>query len=349
VVGAGVFGVTIAVWLARAGHEVDLYERSNEILAGASFANQYRLHRGYHYPRSAETALQSRLAEPVFIEEYAEAVIDGDDHYYCFARSDSKTSCEQFERFCLDVGLEYEPVKLDLVDSSLIEGTYKVKERLIDITALTRLCHANIERSRVNLRLGTNFQSGMSRRYDLTVVATYSRLNSVLPDGDNGRRHFQFEVCEKPVVELPPQFRGKSVVIMDGPFMCFDPVGHSDRFVLGNVVHAIHATNVGAEPEVSELIAPMLDRGVVERPAVTNIERFLEHGSRFIPGLRDAKHLGSMYTVRAVFPNTDDTDKRPTQVTDLGNGFVSVFSGKIGTCVDAANDVVRIVDSLGSS
>jgi hypothetical protein len=53
-----------------------------------------------------------------------------------------------------------------------------------------------------------------------------------------------------------------------------------------------------------------------------------------------------MFTVRAVLPNTDATDERPTQVTNLGNGFVSVFSGKIGTCVEAASEVVAVAEGL---
>jgi hypothetical protein len=344
VVGAGIFGVTAAVHLARAGHDVELFERSDRILSGASFANQYRLHRGYHYPRSKETALQSLRAEPAFREHYGEAVFTGGDHYYCIAASETKTSCEQFEAFCRDVGLSYEPVTLDLVDPSMIAGSYRVTERLIDVEALVRLCRAKIERSGVNLKLNASFDPTMARDYDLTVVATYANLNSTLPERVGTNRPFQFEVCEKPVVSLPPEFTGKSAVVMDGPFMCFDPIGRTGRFVLGNVVHAIHATNVAPEPIVDEAIAPMLDRGVVVDPAVTNIERFLEHGSRYIPGLRDARHLGSMFTIRAVLPHTDATDERPTQVTDLGDGWISIFSGKIGTCVEAAEEVVRIAE-----
>ena len=348
VVGAGIFGITAAVRLAGAGHDVVLFERSDRILSGASFANQYRLHRGYHYPRSKATALQSLRAEPAFREEYGGAVFAGGDHYYCIAASDSKTSCEQFEAFCRDLGLSYEPVTLDLVDPSMIAGSYRVTERLIDVEALVRLCRAKIERSGVNLKLSTLFKPQMARGYDLTVVATYANLNSALPERVGTNRPFQFEVCEKPVVSLPPEFAGKSAVIMDGPFMCFDPIGRTGRFVLGNVVHAIHATTVAPKPIIDEAIAPMLDRGVVADPAVTNIERFLEHGSRYIPGLRDAQHLGSMFTIRAVLPHTDATDERPTQVTDLGDGLISIFSGKIGTCVEAAEKVVAIADDRGS-
>ena len=82
VIGAGLFGATVAIKLADNGFEVDLFEKENDILQAASGINQYRLHRGYHYPRSKETGKSSREAHPLFNEHYGEAVIDGHSHYY---------------------------------------------------------------------------------------------------------------------------------------------------------------------------------------------------------------------------------------------------------------------------
>ena len=69
VVGGGIFGVTTAVKLAKSGHKVDLFEKENDILQAASGINQYRLHRGHHYPRSKETTLSSLNTEPKFRKE----------------------------------------------------------------------------------------------------------------------------------------------------------------------------------------------------------------------------------------------------------------------------------------
>ena len=57
VVGGGIFGCTTAWKLAKNGYEVDLFEKNDDIITQASSINQYRLHRGYHYPRSKETAI----------------------------------------------------------------------------------------------------------------------------------------------------------------------------------------------------------------------------------------------------------------------------------------------------
>jgi len=58
VLGAGIYGCMAALELAAAGFSVDLFERRQDILLGATQANQGRLHLGYHYPRSPATVAQ---------------------------------------------------------------------------------------------------------------------------------------------------------------------------------------------------------------------------------------------------------------------------------------------------
>jgi hypothetical protein len=131
---------------------------------------------------------------------------------------------------------------------------------------------------------------------------------------------------------------------MDGPFMCFDPLGTTDRFVLGNVVHAIHHQSVGIFPDVPDGLGELLDQGVVEDPPITNIERFVEAGAEMFEDFDDLDHVGSMYTIRAVLPNVDRTDARPTLVREIDDHTISVFSGKIDTCIRAARKVAKLVD-----
>ena len=50
-----------------------------------------------------------------------------------------------------------------------------------------------------------------------------------------------------------------------------------------------------------------------------------------------------MYTVRTVLPNKDDTDERPTIVTKQGDDFI-LFSSKVGNCVNAASEVIDMIN-----
>lgn len=340
VVGGGIFGTTAAIRLAEAGYDVHLYEKADDVLSATSWSNQFRLHRGYHYPRSTLTARQCRNAERAFEEEYPEAVVGSGSHYYCIAAEDSKTTGSEFVSFCEEVGLEYEYETPAVVDPDPIDLSVRVPERRIDPVRLKERCRSRLAGADVDLYLDHRVDDVAALDHDYVVVATYAHLNSVLPPDSSLRRSYRFELCEKPVVELPPAFAETSVVVMDGPFMCVDPYGRTDRFLLDNVVHAVHDSMQGREPDFDDEYDPLLNRGVIEDPAPTAFDTFVAHGSTFFPGVTDADHLGSMFTIRTVLPDVEETDARPTLVEQDGNTFV-VLSGKIPSAVTAADELRR--------
>lgn len=343
VVGAGIFGTTAAIKLAQAGHEVELFERNGDILSAASGINQYRLHRGYHYPRSKETALSSKHSEESFRSEYRDAVIDHNEHYYVLAKERSLVSGKDFLNFCRECELEHEEVDLEHVHAHMADLIIRGKESIIDPIKLREIVKKKIKEEEIKVFLNHTFNSDDIDGYDTIVNATYANSNWVLEKYPKARRLYQFELCEKPVLKLPDNFKNKSIVVLDGPFFCIDPYSDTSYHVMGNVVHAIHASNVGLYPKIPKKFESVMNRGIVENPPITNIDKFIEAAVEFMPELRNAKHIGSMYTIRTVFPNVEHTDERPTLVTRINDKIINVFSGKIGNCVEAANEVVRLL------
>ena len=51
-----------------------------------------------------------------------------------------------------------------------------------------------------------------------------------------------------------------------------------------------------------------------------------------------------MYTFRTVLPNKDSDDARPTLVENITKNTFNIFSGKIGTCVNASDKVLEILN-----
>lgn len=345
VVGGGIFGVTAALELAGHGNRVELFEQGDDLLLSASGINQYRLHRGYHYPRSRETAIDCRDSEPEFREAFPDAILDSDSHFYAIAARQSQVTADQYLAFCRSLDLEFERDRPDLLRPESIALSVRVRESLFDPEALRRIVWERLRATDVRVHLNARADRSDLAGYHQVVVATYAGLNRLLPE--SAQSLYQFEVCEKPVVRLPAAYAGQSVVVMDGPFMCFDPLGTTDRFVLGNVVHAIHHRSVGTFPDVPGGLADLLDRGVVEDPPITNIEHFVEAGTEVFEGFAELEHVGSMYTIRAVLPNVDGTDARPTLVREVDDRTISVFSGKIDTCIRAARKVAALVDERG--
>ena len=58
VVGGGWYGCHIAHVLRQRGFQIKLFERAPKLFQGASGNNQFRLHAGFHYPRSSLTRMQ---------------------------------------------------------------------------------------------------------------------------------------------------------------------------------------------------------------------------------------------------------------------------------------------------
>ena len=127
---------------------------------------------------------------------------------------------------------------------------------------------------------------------------------------------------------------------MDGPFCCLDPLGQSDLHLMGHVEHAIWRTATGTTWEIPSEIAGYIDQGIIEQPGYSLFPYMRESGKTFFPCLREAEHIGSMFTVRAVLPNKDATDARPTLTERLDEKVIRIFSGKLGTACTAAMDAV---------
>lgn len=342
VVGAGIFGVTIACKLAEK-HEVHLFEKNNTILAAASRANQLRIHRGYHYPRSPETVQELSHSFPAFMSEYRDAVVDYYEHYYCIAREKTLVSGSDYLTFCLDNDLTFQKAdNFSVVNHDMIDVVIRADECLIDYRKLKEICQTKLGLAKVNVSLNTLFQKSAQNTFDVIVNCTYASTNCLLPEPE--QTDYQFEICEKILVKPPDSLRSKSIVIMDGPFMCIDPYGKSDLSLLGNVVHAIHKCNTGKVPEIPSYLVNFIDAGLVHERQISKFDSFVATGREYIQDLEKCEYVGSFYTVRAVLPKMETSDARPTIVTRNKGKMITVFSGKIDTCVNAANSVSEILE-----
>ena len=175
------------------------------------------------------------------------------------------------------------------------------------------------------------------------MVATYANINSLFYEHE-GFEQYQYELCEKPVVTLPSSF-GQADLVYGWSIHVRGSARYQWKYVLGNVVHAIHTVNIGLEPIVPTIFEPLLNHGIIKNPSITNFDAFIETGAPFIPMLREAKHIGSMYTIRTVLPRLERTDARPTLVSSLDDTYIQIFSGKIGNCVLAAQEAVALMSS----
>lgn len=331
VIGGGVFGCTTAVDLARTGAEVDLFEATDDVLNGATSRCQARLHSGYHYPRSDSTAAAARDAAPRFAARYPQAIHTATHHYVIAA--DSRVTAGEYLAFCDRLGLPYEVVEPPQVHGAQV--CVRVPEAFVDTAWLRRLLRRDLLAAGVKTHVNRWVEPAQLSDYDLVVVATY---------GQPWSRPLRYEVCEVALLEVG-RYSGQSFVVLDGDHVSLDP--HGRTHMLYDVANSVHAANVGYAPVVPDEYRDLLARPGPVRTPVTNVDAMIETGSRHLSMLHPhgrgvSIYHGSWYSVRAVLPDVDGTDERPTLVERDGN-VISILSGKICTAVDAARTVVEMV------
>ena len=215
IAGAGIYGTTTAIRLAEHGHEVDLFDPLG-IMRAASAINQYRVHAGYHYPRSAETIGEIREARSEFIEAFRAAIVRNSRHYYAIPKQHSRTAPGEYEQLMAQHGLRLKTCRPDWLDYRFIETCYEVDEEIYDPDVLRRLVSERAESTGVRFEQQA-FRREMRDGYDFVVWATYGMAQSrgIFPLA-------KYQVAEKVLIELPAELRGIALVVVDGPFTAFE-------------------------------------------------------------------------------------------------------------------------------
>jgi glycine/D-amino acid oxidase-like deaminating enzyme len=340
VVGAGVFGVSAAVRLAEDGWEVDLFEAQRSIMNGATGNNVFRLHRGYHYPRSLDTALETKESVRSFLAEYGAAVIDSEQHLYAVSRVGSRVTGQEFLDHCTRAGLEVEVVTSPLLREDTTELVIRATESRMDPLQLRDIGLRRLAESGVRLYGGVEAGPDVVDHYDYVVLCGNARSNALMRAWGITPPRRQFEVCEVAIMK-GAALGDTDIVVMDGPFNSLSPYGRREGLhILYDVEHSVHHRSVSESFEPPEAYRDLLSNPCGQPSALTAFDAMRETASRFVNGLDDAEYCGSLWSVRTVLADVDATDARPTIVNWVAPTVMTLFSGKLVTAITAADTVV---------
>lgn len=339
VAGAGIYGATAAIRLAERGHRVTLFDPLG-VMRAASAINQYRVHSGYHYPRSPETITETLEARQEFIEAFAPAIVRSSRHYYAIPREGSRTRPQEYEQIMRSHGLPLYACHPDWVNFEYIDRCYEVEENIYDPDLLRLVIQSRLD------ALGIKFEQSVFLRemredYDFVVWATYGMAAS--------RDIFKiakYQVAEKILIALPAELQGIALVVVDGPFTAFDPYGSSRHSLFGSAKHTNHWTTSNPADAIPEKYLSVLNQSEFVPFAHTRFDAMREDCCLAVPAAKDAKYIGSRFTLRVVEDNPEH-DRRILYVRDGLPGEIHIFSGKVVSAVKAARMVCEKIASYG--
>jgi len=327
VIGGGLYGCKIALALRAVGvKKVVLIERNSRILRGASGVNQSRIHRGYHYPRSLETSRAMNEVYTRFLIDHFYAV-QPSKQVYAIAAQGSKTSPEQFEKFCEKAGLPLTTTHTGLFAPGKVATEYLVEEATLNSDLLAEALFDQLKIAGVELMLGVEASLGpgvsvkTSRGDHITASYIFDVTYSNLVNISHPTTPITLGHCEIILIPEPKMLKGQAVLVLDGPFWSCAPYPTAECWQITHVTKMLHqAQYAGDGSHAKEILA-----GV----------------DAYIPGLGRPGWRLSIYTTRALLDDPA-TDSRPAlwEYSQETPRIISVLGGKLSGIYDI-EDMVR--------
>lgn len=366
IIGAGWYGCHIALELAKAGHEVTIFEENDGIFQGLSGEFGIRLHRGPHYPRSKQTRESCHRGFDEFVATYPELVIKNSHSIYSLGgvldadgkppKVDSatfKAVCEE-TKTCRTVdpkefGYENLDSAYDLDEPSIAVGVKLreyFKKRLADAGVnVVRGCKV----TKVEKKDGKSFINDGEVGFD-EVVNTTSYQSLLPPSNILPGTEVVYQPCLALVYEdTQSTAHPFSSITMDGSYPCImpfsesigEPKGGNRKYIVTHGKYTIAGSFPTPEAAQNLLSKLYKDDTFIHSHVQPNCDREM---ARFWPAFADRfKYIGWKGKVVPKFKT--EREYRSAVTFKDKNGLVHVIPGKVSNIFDASRDVLGFVEN----
>ena len=298
-----------------------------------------------------------------FLDEYADCVDRSFPHYYAVGKEMSKITAGQFAEFCRRIGapLMVAPAKVSqMFDSSRVDAVFEAQECAFDAVKLRARVTAELATAGVEvaleseaIRVATNAaetvvaiksnDSEFGVTADLVLNATYSRLNHLLAASGAAPIPAKHEFTEMALIEPPVELGGAAVTMMDGPFFSMMPYPSRGLFTFSHVRYTpqCHWHDTQAEPirDAEWLLANPRSR----------FAHMVRDAQRYLPAMRGARYVDSLFEVKTVMPRSEQDDSRPILLRECVEhpAVLTVLGAKIDSVYDVEDALAAVLARRG--
>ncbi len=332
IIGGGFYGCYLAFKLKnkfKSKYKVDIFEKNNDLLKEAAINNQWRLHLGFHYPRSKQTIRQCVKGYKLFVQDFNKYIFYPKWNLYLIHK-DSKTSFKQFLKIYKKFNLKIKKFDLNklnfLRNTSDYLGAIKTKEGVIKFDKLNNFLKKKIINS-CKLFLNTqisniNSQKGKLKdqkgniydNYDYILNCTYTNPNL----GNNKKFKIKYELVGM-VEAKNPFYKKIALTIVDGPYISIYP--RTNKTVSLSSVKFTPIKKVLTQKNIYKLEKKILrKKDLYMNKIVKDVKKY------FISNL-NIKIVKFILSTKVKILN-DNQDQRPTLLTK-NNKVFNILCGKI--------------------
>ena len=357
IIGGGFYGCAIAHHL-ESNHslkKICLIEKESNIFARASLNNQYRVHNGYHYPRSFRTANRSRVNFQRFIKDWPSSIISNFDSLYAIPKQNSKINSLQFENFSRSIGARLSPAEskhTKLFNDYYFESIYKAQEFCFDPVVLKNLYISKLNKSNIKLMLNSKVLSILKKNSSYEVLidnqslikkkitsslifnCTYSGLNQIGGDLYGPRNSLKHEIAELVYFSCPKELLDVGITVMDGPFFSILPTDRKNILSLSHVRYTPHKSW-----KDKKNINPYAILDQYEKHSVNS--RMFRAAQKWIPSITENLYINSRFEIKTILDRNEIDDGRPIlfeRDQNLHNVFY-ILGSKIDNIYDALEKI----------
>ena len=361
IIGAGLYGLYAALLCVQRGEKVLVLECDDEAFGRATYINQARVHKGYHYPRSLSTAAKSAGYFARFNREFGFCIHRDFKKVYATSTNFSWSSGEQFQEFCRAAEIPCEEVPTSryfhagVCDGAFLtrEYTYDAKilrnyylENLADFHGLVEILYGvqitAIDKNNRSYKLNTS--SGDTYESAFVLNATYAGTNQILHMLGYEPFGIKYELCEIILCDTGAKLHEYGFTVMDGPFFSIMPFGKTGLHSLTAVSFTPHTACYESLPQfdcqekVEGYCSPEHLGNCNNCPAKpqTAYPYMSALARKYLKPEYDFSYKESLYSMKPILMSSEIDDSRPTVIRIHANEpkFISVLSGKINTVYD---------------
>jgi len=349
IIGGGIFGLYTANYLSSKGLKVALLEKEKALLNKASKVNQARVHNGYHYPRSLETAKLTSCYYDRFCKDFNLALIKPFKQYYAISKENSRISVDDYIKFCKGLNLPLKEINSSLLfKKNKIAATFEVEESCFNYVKIK-----DYFINKITNKVDIYYQSypisidEVVSKYLLTlniptikistpivINATYSMVNEVNNLFSFSNYEIKYELCELAIGTINSEFSNIGLTVIDGPFFSLIPYGENNKVSLSSVDFSpINTSYLRPQDKNNHILKnaknKLLEKHINWKKMERLAETYLKQNINFT-------YNTSIFEIKPILTSSEENDDRPTLITIHSRKpfFISVLSGKISTIYD---------------
>lgn len=327
IIGAGWYGCHIGLFLKDKGHEVTILEKNKNIFLGSSGYNQFRLHKGFHYPRSSQTISEVIKNFKKFYNKYRKFVYFPKNNYYCIAKKKSLIDTLTYEIIFKSHKIKFK--KKYNKHFKNVEGTYTVNEGVIKNNKIINFYKKKLKKNIFFNKKILDIKK-IQKKFDYVLDCTNHTF--LKKSGNN----FNYVLTISAVYKKKPKKNVFPITIMDGKLPSLYPYSDQKNFYTLTHSKYTHIKKFKSFKELENF------KSQITKKEIKKITKKMENSIiKYYPDFSKNFKYQKYFFSYKVLPR-EKTDKRSTIILKKEN-VISCTSPKISNIFTFQDYVAKLL------